>query len=206
MLGVHIHKVLSITALMRNLGLLILADQCHDQWPCLFRKLLNNIIGVRAKQFLTVTTGVKGRNLRNFQFHQLMAFVKLLCPDVGTGSCNLMISRYMAWRVCHPSSQFRVGPSVVMWLASATPLWKQSISCWIMETSFTENEHRHWVRWWPTGEELWWCSETHFWRLLSVSPTQAVSQSEHWVWYTTPALSSSSSLSLGCTRQFWMVL
>ena len=54
----------------------------------------------------------------------------------------------------------------------------------------------HWLRWWPTGEELRWCSEMRLRRLLSVSPTYTASQSEHWIWHTTPALSSVGTLAL----------
>ena len=66
------------------------------------------------------------------------------------------------------------------------PLQNQSVSWWRMETSFSESECLRWLRWWPTGKELRWCSETHLRRLLSVSPTYVASQSEHWIWYTTP--------------------
>ena len=75
----------------------------------------------------------------------------------------------MAGRVCLPRSRFRVGLSLVMWMASATPLRNQSVSCWRMETSLSDNECLRWLRWWPTGEELRWCSETRLRRLLSVS-------------------------------------
>ena len=57
-------------------------------------------------------------------------------------------------RVCLPQSPFRVALSLVMWMASATPLRNQSVSWWRMETSFSENECLRWSRWWPTGEEL----------------------------------------------------
>ena len=137
--------------------------------------------------------------------------------------------------VCLPRSRFRVGLSLVMWMASAStppppppppppphphpphpppptpppphpPLRNQSVSWGRMETSFSENECLRWLRWWPTGEELRWCSETRLRRLLSVSPTYTASQSEHWIWYTTPARSSLGTLSLGCTRRLRMVL
>ena len=48
--------------------------------------------------------------------------------------------------------------------------------------------------------------KTRLRRLLSVSPTYTASQSEHWIWYTTPARSSLGTLSLGGTRRVRMVL
>ena len=108
--------------------------------------------------------------------------------DVEIGSRDCMISRYMAGRVGLPRSRFRMGLSLVMCMASASPCGTNEFPGGEWRPLSQENECLRWLRWWPTGEELRWCSEARLRRLLSVSPACAASQSEHWIWYTTGLL------------------
>ena len=166
---------------------------------------------MRSELNVTHSKKVKGRSFRrpSDRLRQLMATAmsrRHVTRMLESGHVTGWSPGRWPGGCAFPWSRFRVGLSLVMWMASATPLRNQSVSWWRMETSFSENECLCWLRWWPTGEELRWCSETRLRRLLSVSPTYGASQSEHWIWYTTPARSSLGTLSLGCTRRLRMVL